>query len=160
MKIANKCVVAFHYTLFNEAGEQVETSIDSEPSLCLIGASNIMPALEQAMLGKDKGDSFDITLEPHLAYGIYQEGQQERISAKYLKHEGKLRVGQVVRLQTEKGTQTAIVLKVGKFSVDIDRNHPLAGQTIRFDIKIDDVREASAEEVAHGHAHGVGGHQH
>lgn len=160
MKISPHSVVAFHYTLFNETGEAIETSRDGEPSLCLIGANNILPGLEKAMLGKQAGDEIDVTLEPHLAYGLYQENRKDRIAAKYLKHEKKLHPGKVVRINTDKGVQTATVIKVGKFSVDIDSNHPLAGQTIRFEVEITEVREASSEERAHGHAHGVGGHQH
>ena len=160
MKISSKSVVAFHYTLFNEAGDEVESSPDGEPSLCLIGAGNILPGLEQAIMGKESGDKVDVTLEPQLAYGVLEADKKDRISAKYLKHEGKLHPGKVVRINTNQGSRTATVVKVGKFSVDIDLNHPLAGQTVKFAIEIDDVRDATADEIAHGHAHGVGGHQH
>lgn len=160
MQISNQSVVAFHYRLFNEAGEEIENSHNGDPSLCLIGASNVMPALEQEMLGKAAGDRFELTLEPNLAYGAYQADKKDRISAKYLKHEKKLKPGKVVTINTDKGSKAVTIVKVGKFSVDIDLNHPLAGQTIRFDVDIVDVRAASNEEIAHGHAHGVGGHQH
>ncbi|MFA7554351.1 MAG: peptidylprolyl isomerase [Spongiibacteraceae bacterium] len=160
MEISKNTAVTFHYNLFDQAGNQVESSHTGNPSLCLIGANNILPGLEQAMIGKQAGDSFEITLEPHLAYGLRQDNKTDRISIKYLKHEGKLSAGKVVRINTDKGVQTATIIKVGKFNVDVDLNHPLAGQSIRFDIEITDVRAASADEVAHGHAHGVGGHQH
>ncbi|MEH6557478.1 MAG: peptidylprolyl isomerase [Oceanicoccus sp.] len=160
MQISSKSVVAFHYTLFDEAGDEVESSRDSDPSLCLMGAGNILPGLEQAIIGKQVGDKIDVTLEPHLAYGVFQADKKDRISAKYLKHEGKLHPGKVVRINTNQGAQTATIVKVGKFSVDVDLNHPLAGQTVKFAIEIDDVRTASPEEVSHGHAHGTGGHQH
>jgi FKBP-type peptidyl-prolyl cis-trans isomerase SlyD len=160
MKISNNTVVSFHYNLLNEKGEQIETTRDGEPSLFLTGANNILPALEQLMMDKEAGACFSCTLEAHQAYGPRVEDKKDRISAKYLKHEGKLKPGKVVRINTNQGTQTATIIKVGKFSVDIDLNHPLAGQTITFDIEIIDIREASTEEVTHGHAHGVGGHQH
>lgn len=160
MKISSKSVVAFHYTLFNEKGDEVESSRDSEPSLCLIGAGNILPGLEQAIMTKQAGDKVDVTLEPRLAYGVLQADKKDRISAKYLKHEGKFHAGKVVSINTKQGAQTATVVKVGKFSVDIDLNHPLAGQTVTFAIEIDDVRAATQEEISHGHAHGAGGHQH
>ena len=160
MQISNNTVVSFHYNLFNQAGDEVENSRNGAPSLCLIGANNVMPALEQAMLGKAKGDHFEVTLEPHLAYGAYNQDKKDRVSAKYLKHEKKLKPGKVVTINTDKGSQAVTIIKVGKFSVDIDLNHPLAGQTIRFVIDIVDVREPTNEEKAHGHAHGVGGHQH
>ena len=95
-----------------------------------------------------------------MAYGPRIESKTDRISAKYLKHEGKLRPGQIVSIQTDNGRQSATVLKVGKFNVDIDLNHPLAGQTISFDVEITAIRAATAEETSHGHAHGAGGHQH
>lgn len=160
MQITNDSVVSFHYTLFDENNKAIETTRDDEPTLFLVGAGNVLPAMEQAMMQKQAGDCFSVTLEPHLAYGQPKTDNTDRISAKYLKHEGKLKVGQVVHINTDKGQRTATVLKVGKFSVDIDLNHPLAGQTIRFDIEICDVREASPEEVSHGHAHGIGGHHH
>lgn len=160
MQIATNSVVSFHYNLTNEAGKLVETSRDGEPNLCLIGADNILLGLEQAMRGKQSGDSFQVTLQPHLAYGLRQANNTDRIPAKYLKNQGKLKPGQAVKVNTDKGVRAATVIKVGKFSVDIDLNHPLAGQTISFDIEIIDVRAASAEEIAHGHAHGIGGHQH
>ena len=160
MKISSKSVVAFHYTLFNETGDEVESSRGSEPSLCLIGAGNILPGLEQAIMTKQAGDKVDVTLEPRLAYGVFQADKKDRISAKYLKHEGKLHAGKVVSINTKQGAQTATVVKVGKFSVDIDLNHPLAGQTVTFAIEIDDLRAATQEEISHGHAHGAGGHQH
>lgn len=160
MNVSNNKVVSFHYSLFAEDGEQIETTRDGSPTLCLIGASNVLLGMEQAMMGKQVGDCFKVTLEPHLAYGLRQKNKQDRVSAKYLKHEGKLKPGQIVRIDTNQGVKTATVLKVGKFNVDIDLNHPLAGQTICFDIEITDMRDATAEEASHGHAHGVGGHQH
>jgi FKBP-type peptidyl-prolyl cis-trans isomerase SlyD len=160
MQISPNSVVTFHYTLFNKADEAIETSRDQQPSLCLMGAGNILAGLEQAMIGKDVGEHLTVTLEPHLAYGLKENNKTERISAKYLKHEGKLKPGKVVKINTDKGFRTATIIKVGKFNVDIDLNHPLAGQTLRFDIEIIDIRQAHADEITHGHAHGAGGHQH
>jgi FKBP-type peptidyl-prolyl cis-trans isomerase SlyD len=160
MLITKDAVVSFHYTLSNEAGEEVESTRGEEPSLCLIGADNILPGLEQAMMGKQSGETFNITLAPYLAYGMYQANKKDRISSKYLKHEGKLTPGKVVKINTNKGSKTGTIIKVGKFNVDVDLNHPLAGQSISFDIAIINVRPGTVEEVTHGHAHGVGGHQH
>jgi FKBP-type peptidyl-prolyl cis-trans isomerase SlyD len=160
MQISNNAVVSFHYSLFNEAGEEIENSRTGDPTLCLIGANNILPGLEHQLIGKQTGDTLQVTLEPVLAYGVYQQDKKDRIPAKYLKHEKKLQPGKIVSIHSDKGQQMATVIKVGKFSVDVDLNHPLAGQTIRFDVEIIDVREASNEETAHGHAHGAGGHHH
>jgi FKBP-type peptidyl-prolyl cis-trans isomerase SlyD len=160
MSIANDNVVTFHYRLYNEQGDEIETTRDGEPTLFLVGANNVLPGMEQAMLGKQQGDCFKITLESHMAYGMRKDNYQDRVPAKYLKHEGKLKPGQEVRIQTDDGTRSVTVIKVGKFSVDVDLNHPLAGQALTFDIEIIDVRDGSTEEITHGHAHGLGGHQH
>lgn len=161
MNISNNTVVSFHYTLTDESGNIVEDSHkDDTPSVYLHGANNILPGLEQALAGHEISDNIKVTLEPYAAYGLRNVDKIERISAKYLKHEGKLKPGQVVRIDSNQGVKTATVVKVGKFNVDVDMNHPLAGQTISFNIDIVDIREASADEVGHGHAHGPGGHQH
>jgi len=160
MNVARNTVVSFHYDLFNIAGEKIESTKDGEATLALIGAKNMIQGLEQALMGKSVEDDFEITLEPHQAYGHRDEEKTQRVPAKYLKHEGKLTKGQVVRIDSNQGMKVCTVLKVGKFSVDVDMNHPLAGQTIRYQIHIEDVRAASTDEIAHGHAHGVGGHHH
>jgi FKBP-type peptidyl-prolyl cis-trans isomerase SlyD len=160
MKIAKNTVVTFHYDLFNENGDELETTRDVDPLLALVGADNIAPGLEKAMIGRGAGESFEVSLLPHLAYGDRKEDQVTRVSAKYLKHEGKLSPGQVVRLDSNQGVKICTVVKVGKFSVDVDLNHPLAGQTIRYKVDILETRAATDDEIQHGHAHGAGGHQH
>lgn len=160
MQIDKNSVVAFHYELRDSSGDILESNFDETATLYLHGANNILPGLEKAFAGREAGEEFETTLPPEQAYGIVQENQRQRIPAKYLKHEGKLKPGQIVRFNTDQGMRTATVLKVGKFSVDIDSNHPLAGKTLTFRIRIDSVREATADEQAHGHAHGEGGHQH
>jgi FKBP-type peptidyl-prolyl cis-trans isomerase SlyD len=161
LAIAKDSVVSFHYTLTDPDGTTVETSRDDEPTVYLHGASNILPAMEKAFEGKTAGATFQLTLTPEDAYGERKTDALQRVPAKYLSHEGKLKAGQVVRLHLKDGgAQPVTVVKVGKFSVDIDANHPLAGQTLNFDIEVIDVRQASAEELEHGHAHGPGGHHH
>lgn len=160
-RIAKDSVVAFHYTLTDADGKTVESSRDSEATVYLHGANNILPAMEKAFEGKTVGDTFELTLTPADAYGERSENALQRVPAKYLSHEGKLKAGQIVSLHLKDGgSQPVTVIKVGKFSVDIDGNHPLAGMTLNFAIEIVDVRDATAEEKEHGHAHGVGGHHH
>lgn len=160
MQISKNSVVSFHYSLKNAQGDELENNQAEDPTLYLHGANNIIPGLEKAMEGRSAGDSFEVDLSPADAYGERRDDMAQRVPAKYLKHEGKLRPGQTVRINTDKGMRSATVIKVGKFSVDVDMNHPLAGQQLHFSIQIADVRQATAEEVQHGHAHGVGGHQH
>jgi FKBP-type peptidyl-prolyl cis-trans isomerase SlyD len=160
MQISGKTVVSFHYTLSNSEGEQLETSRGGHPSSYLHGANNIIRGLEAKLAGHSAGDKLTVELPPEQAYGLRQENMQQRVPIKHLIFRGKLRPGMVVQLNTDKGQRSVTVLKAGRHSADIDANHPLAGQALSFDIEIVEVRPATPEEIAHGHAHGVGGHQH
>lgn len=163
MQISANKVVSFHYRLNDAQGSQLESSYGAEPTVYLHGYSNLLAALEEAMLGKLAGDKINITLNPQQAYGDRREGAIQRIPIKHLKDapaKNKLKPGAIVRVNTPNGPWEALVLKVGKFNVDIDSNHPLAGKTLSFDIEIVDVRDATEGELSHGHVHGVGGHHH
>ncbi len=159
MIIENRKVVCFHYTLKSPEGVLIETTQDGEPAVYLHGANNIMPKLEQAMVGRQPGEHFSIELGPEDAYGMRNEALVERMSVKHLQsRDRKIGPGSVATVNTERGQRQVTVLKMGKFQATVDGNHPLAGQTIVFDIQISDVRDATPEELAHGHAHGADGH--
>jgi FKBP-type peptidyl-prolyl cis-trans isomerase SlyD len=160
MQAENGAVVTFYYTLSDSNGKTIETNRESEPAVYLHGAGNIVPKLEAAFIGKKAGDQFEVALAAADAYGEPAADSIQRVPAKYLKHAGKLRPGQAVQLNTEDGNKLVTVVKVGKFSVDVDTNHPLAGQALHYAIEVVEVRAASAEEQTHGHAHGPGGHHH
>ena len=152
--------VSFHYTLKNADGEQMETSREKDPMSYLHGANNIITGLEKAMEGHAINDEFSVTVQPEEAYGVRNEKNVQRVPLKRLKGVGKISVGQVLNLQTNQGQVQVTVLKVGRFNVDVDGNHPLAGKALTFDVEITDIREATAEELEHRHVHGPGGHQH
>jgi FKBP-type peptidyl-prolyl cis-trans isomerase SlyD len=152
--------VSFHYTLKNEDGEQMESSREKDPMSYLHGANNIIPGLEKAMEGHAVNDEFSVTVQPEEAYGVRNENNVQRVPLKRLKGIGKISVGQVLNLQTNQGQVQVTVLKVGRFNVDVDGNHPLAGKALTFDVEITDIRDASEEELEHKHVHGPGGHQH
>lgn len=160
MQVENGSVVSFHYTLSDTEGTTIETNRDSDAAVYLHGANNIVASLERAFVGKKAGDHIDLTLTPADGYGERKENSIERVPAKYLKDAGKIKPGQTVQLDTKDGPMLVTVVKVGKFTVDVDSNHPLAGQTLQYSIDIVDVRAATDDEKAHGHAHGVGGHHH
>lgn len=160
MKIEPGTVVSFHYTLRNAAGSELESSRGSDPSVYLHGANNVIRGLESAMTGREAGDVFSASVPPEQAYGLRNPDRVQRVPAKHLTFKGKLQAGKVVQMNTSEGMRPVTVLKAGRHSADIDTNHPLAGQTLTFDIKILELRPASAEEVSHGHAHGPGGHHH
>lgn len=160
MNITDNKVVYFHYRLSEVGQEPLETSDSDAPAAYLHGHGNILPALEAAMAGKQAGDEVSVTLSPEEAYGQREEGRQQRVPIKHLVTKGKLRPGMAVKVNTADGPVDARILKVGKFNVDLDLNHPLAGLSLTFDIRITEVREGSDEEIAHGHVHGAGGHHH
>ena len=161
MEIGPETVVVFHYTLRDDAGKELETSRGSEPSAYLHGADNIIRGLESAMSGRSTGDVFSVTVAAADAYGAHNPERVQRVPAKHLVFEGKkLRAGMIAKLNTREGLMPVTVTRAGIHSATVDTNHPLAGRDITFDIEIEEVRAATAEELAHGHAHGPGGHQH
>lgn len=153
-------VVRFHYQISDESGTALESSRDGEPALALLGHGNLMRGLEDAMLGRRTGERFSVTLLPAQAFGPRREDFSQRVSKKHFSKGTRFQPGVRLRLQTDQGARTVTVTKVGNKFVDVDLNHPLAGQTVVFDVELLEVREATAEERAHGHAHGAGGHHH
>jgi FKBP-type peptidyl-prolyl cis-trans isomerase SlyD len=127
----------------------------------LLGAGNIIPGLESAMAGREAGDRFDVTVTPEQAYGERRDDFTQRVPKKYFEHAQRLKSGMTTLLKTQDGSQRmVVVMKIGQSVIDVDLNHPMAGKTLNFAVEILDVRVASEEEIAHGHAHAQGGHQH
>ena len=153
-------VVRFHYSVKEPDGETFETTEGGQPAVYLHGRGSIVPGLENAMRGHDAGDSFTATIAPEHAYGMYDPEAVRRIPIKHLIRPGRLTAGKTVAVNTRRGPARATVLKVGKFNVDLDFNHPHAGKTLVFDVNVIEVRDATSEELAHGHAHGPGGVEH
>ena len=160
MTIENRKVVSFHYTLCNDMGVKLESSEGRDPLVYLHGYRNIVPGLEKAMAGREVGDNFEVTVEPKDAYGERNPNAIQRLSAKLFPNPKKLVPGQIVELKTKKGPMQAVVVKVGRFNIDVDTNHPLAGQSLTFNVEITDIRDATQEEIDHGHVHGPGGVSH
>lgn len=154
MQIENNTVVAFHYSLTEVDGNYSEDSRSGDPLYYLHGHRGILPGLEDAMTGRVSGDRFSITIEPEQGYGLRNDDGIQRVPIKHLIGHKKPRPGDVVSVNSARGEIKATVIKVGKFNVDVDSNHPLAGKTLNFDVEILEVREATMEEVAHRHAHG------
>lgn len=161
MTISKDSVVRFHYTMRNPQGEMLEsTRDDNEAVTYLHGHGNLLPALEQALEGRQAGDQLTLTLSPEQAYGERQANATQRLSKKLFRDVGRFKVGDTVPLQTDHGPRLVTVLKIGHSVVDVDTNHPYAGQTLSFDVEIVEQRAATPEELEHGHAHGPGGHHH
>jgi FKBP-type peptidyl-prolyl cis-trans isomerase SlyD len=160
MQIAKDSVVRFHYALAEADGPTIETSRDREPLAVLVGHGGIITGLEQAMLGRTAGERFEVTVTPDQAYGERRPDALQRVPKKLFRKDQKLVPGLQTTVQTNQGPRVVTIAKVGMSVVDVDLNHPMAGKTLVFDIEVIDVREATAEEIAHGHAHGAGGQQH
>jgi len=160
MNVAKDTVIRFHYSLRDASGAPIESSEGRDPLAALIGHGGIVPGLEEAMMGRAAGESFDVTLEPEQAYGPRQEGLVQRVPKKYFRNGARLQPGDTTSVQTKNGPRVVTVLKVGMSVVDVDLNHPMAGRTLQFHIDVVDVRAATPEEIAHRHVHGDGGHQH
>ncbi len=159
MIIANDSVVQIHYHLSDENG-LIEDSSSGQPLLYLHGHQNMLPAIENALAGKTVGDDLELVLAPKDAYGERDENAIQSVQVKHLKGAKKWAPGMTAVLETAQGHRQVKIVKVGMFKADVDVNHPLAGKTLTFKLKVVDVRAATAEEIAHGHAHGVGGHNH
>ena len=159
MKIEKDRVVRFHYTVAEPGQPALEPSREGEPLALLFGHGGIIPGLEAAMAGREAGEKFEVSVTPAEAYGERREGLTQRVPRKHFKN-AKLAPGMQVVLQTNFGPRAVTVEKVGHSVVDVDLNHPMAGKDLHFDVEIIEVREASAEEIEHGHVHGDGGHHH
>ncbi len=166
MIIERDTVVSFHYRLKDENGNELERSDSDHPSLYLHGHAGMLPGISKAMEGRSAGESYEVTLSPEEGYGPRTDNASGRIPLKHARLpgqkpiRGRLKPGTVIEVSTKEGIRQATVIKMGLKAIDIDTNHPLAGRTLNFEIDIVDVRAASTEEIAHGHAHGPGGHQH
>ena len=161
MLIANQHVVAIDYTLSNDAGEAIDSSAGAEPLVYLHGAGNIIAGLEKALLGKAVGDELDVSIEPEEAYGEYSAELITNLGREMFEGVDELEVGMQFHASApDGGMQIVTIRDIDGDQVTIDGNHPLAGQQLNFKVKVVSIRAASEEELAHGHVHGEGGHQH
>ncbi|MBS7326663.1 MAG: peptidylprolyl isomerase [Thiopseudomonas sp.] len=161
MQIADNAVVAIDYTLRNDEGEVLDSSEGAQPLVYLHGAGNIIPGLEQALVGKQAGDELKASIEPEDAYGEYSVELVATLNRSMFEGVDELQVGMQFHASApDGGMQVVTIRDLDGDQVTVDGNHPLAGQRLNFEVKVVGVRAASDEEVAHGHVHGEGGHHH
>lgn len=160
MRVAKNTVVAFDYSLTDTAGVVLDSSRGGQPLSYLHGSGNIIPGLESQMEGKAVGDAFVATVPPEKGYGLRREDLVAPVQRTAFGRAAEIKPGMQFQANTEQGPRVVTVVAVTDDEVTIDANHELAGKTLVFDVTIVEVREASAEEVAHGHAHGPGGRHH
>jgi FKBP-type peptidyl-prolyl cis-trans isomerase SlyD len=154
VNIGEKSVVTFHYTLTNSNGEELDSSAGRDPMKYLHGASNIVPGLEKEMDGKSSGDKLKVEVQPEEGYGEVNPQMIQKVPHSAFEGVPEIKPGMQFQAQGPGGeTQHITVKEVTGDEVIVDGNHPLAGQVLHFDVTIEDVREASEEELSHGHAH-------
>ncbi|HHI94529.1 MAG TPA: peptidylprolyl isomerase [Gammaproteobacteria bacterium] len=160
MTIAENKVVTLHYTLTDDEGTVIDQSDDGS-FLYLHGASNIIPGLENALTGKASGDELKVTVSPEEGYGERDDARLESVPREMFPADAEIEAGMQFHAEGPEGEMmTVTVAGVEGDTVKIDGNHPLAGVQLNFDVKVIEIRDASAEEVEHGHVHGPDGHQH
>ncbi|MGB3725567.1 MAG: peptidylprolyl isomerase [Glaciecola sp.] len=156
MQIADNHVVTIHYSVKTTDGDVIDSSENAEPLAFIQGSKFMIEGVEEALYGRESGQQFDLTVGPEKAYGERQDQLVQEVPVNMF--EGMdVEVGMSFRATTDHGEQSVIIIDKDDTNVTVDGNHPLSGMTLVFDVTIEDVREATAEELEHGHVHGAGG---
>ncbi len=160
MQISDKMVVTIDYTLKDDNGTVLDSSNEGNFAY-LHGANNIIPGLENALTGKSAGDEVDVSVSPAEGYGEHNETMIQAVPRDMFDSEQEIQVGMQFHAESPEGEMIVVtVTDVEGDDVTVDGNHPLAGVNLNFGVKVIDIREASEEEIEHGHVHGPGEHHH
>jgi FKBP-type peptidyl-prolyl cis-trans isomerase SlyD len=160
MEITADRVVTIHYTLKGDDGAVIDSSAGGEPLAYIQGHGNLVAGLEKALEGKEDGNEVAVVVAPADGYGVRDESLIQRVPKRALQGAGTIKKGMQFQARTDDGMRLFTVSAVIGDMVTLDGNHPLADQTLHFDVRIVGVREATTEELEHGHVHGAGGHHH
>jgi len=162
MKIAKNNVVVMHYAVSDSEGTLIDSSYDEKPMEIIQGTGYLIPGLDDALIDHETGDKFEVTVACEQAYGERHDDYVQTVPREVLAGVEDLALGTQLRATTDDGEQTVIVIDVQDDVITVDGNHPLAGLDLSFDVEIIEVREATAEELQHGHVHAEGGcgHEH
>ncbi|GKW51817.1 MULTISPECIES: peptidylprolyl isomerase [Pseudoalteromonas] len=156
MIVAANKVVKMHYSVLDNNKNTIDNSFDGEPLVFIVGTGFLIPGLENALLGKEAGDTFSVTVEPEQGYGERHDDLMQAVPKSMF--EGmEIEVGMQFRATTDAGDQSVMIIEIQDEDVIVDGNHPLSGITLHFDVEVLEVRDATEEELAHGHVHGEGG---
>jgi len=153
MKITNNCVVVLHYAVSNNEDVLIDSSYDHEPMSIVHGSGYLIPGLEDALVGHQKGDEFEVSVDCEQAYGERHDEYVQTVPKSMFNGIDELTIGTQLRAGTEDGEQSVIVVDITDDEITVDGNHPLSGIDLRFEVAILDVREATPSEVEHGHVH-------
>ena len=160
MQVAKNKAVSIDYTLTGPNGDVLDSSKGRAPLVYLHGAGGIIPGLESALEGKAAGDHLVVDVAPENAYGPRDDKMIQSVPRDRFKGVADIQPGMQFQATTPTGPRVVTVVGMDESSIKIDANHPLAGIPLKFDVTVVDVREASPEELSHGHIHGPGGHEH
>ena len=160
MKVETNKVVSINYTLTDEEGTIIDTSTGREPLIYLHGTGNLIIGLEEALEGKASGEAFKVVVAPAKGYGVRDESLMQALPPTQFSGVPEVQPGMQFQANTEQGPVIITIIEVQEDKIIVDGNHPLAGVHLNFDVEIVDIREATAEELDHGHVHGPGGHHH
>lgn len=156
MQIAENLVALIHYTLKDEQGNLLDSSEGQEPLPFLCGAHNIVEGLEKALIGKTVGDKLDVVVKPEEGYGEVRAELVQKVARENFQGIDDIQVGMQFMAEAPWGQQPVTVTAIEDDGVMLDGNHPLAGQILQFSVEVTEVREATDDEIAHGHVHGEG----
>jgi FKBP-type peptidyl-prolyl cis-trans isomerase SlyD len=160
MRIAKDTVVAIDYTLTDDGGQVIDSSEGRQPLSYLHGAGGMIPGLERQLEGKQAGDQLQVAVAPEEGYGPRNDDLRQDLPREQFAEVEQLDLGMQFRVESNNGPMVITIVEIADDIVTVDGNHPLAGVNLNFAVTIRDVREATAEELDHGHAHGPGGHTH
>jgi FKBP-type peptidyl-prolyl cis-trans isomerase SlyD len=156
MQIAKHKVASIHYTLTDNDGNVLDSSAGREPLTYIQGIGNLIPGMEEGLEGKSKGDKVNLKVSPEKGYGAKDDALTQRVPRASFGNQD-IKVG--MQFQTNQGG-VVTVTHVGLSEITVDANHPLAGVELNFAVEVLEIRNATADEIAHGHVHGPGGHHH
>lgn len=160
MQIAKNKVVSIDYTLTNAKGEVLDKSSKGHPLMFIQGQGQLIPGLEKQLEGKTAGTTFKASIPAKDAYGTRDEELMQKIPKDNFAEIPDLKIGMELEAESDDGVRVITVVGIEGESVIVDGNHPLAGMDLTFDVTVVGVRDATADELSHGHAHGPGGHHH
>jgi len=157
MKITANKVAIIHYAVSNTEDTLIDSSYDHEPLSIIHGTGYLIPGLETALEGHEVGDKFEVTVQPEQGYGERFDDYVQTVPKEMFAEIEDLAVGAQLRATTDDGEQTVIVVDMTDDTITVDGNHPLAGIELKFEVEVLEVRDATEDELTHGHVHGEGG---
>ena len=160
MQIGNNKVVSIHYQLKDDKGHVLDSSFGKDPLVYIHGTGHLISGLEKKLNDKKVSDKIEAIIAPEDAYGMYNDEAVHQVPLSGFEGDEELKIGMQVQMQSNQGVSIAEVTKIEGDQVTLDMNHPLAGMELHFEVEVLDIRDASKEELEHGHVHGPGGHHH